>query len=240
MCPVSAADISTCGAPFVVSPVAATIHVVTDDLGHVDEDLTCVEKGCPGNVTSHVDLTYDDTVPNHNGVRLVSKQSATHRSNLRCASLKTTDASGKYVPPSAAGAWSHAECTISTVTAGSVYRCTCTRVGIAVALSLPGGYVAAEWNTAAAASTCYDGVRNGAETGVDCGGVSCDACPTCADGVKNGDETGVDCGGSCAACATCSDGVKNGEETGVDCGGACAPCFAHAHAYGAWGECSAP
>jgi hypothetical protein len=84
-CPVSAADISTCGAPFVVSPVAATIHVDTDDLGHVDEDLSCVEKGCPGNVTSHVDLTYDDTVPNHNGVRLVSKQSATHPGSIRSA-----------------------------------------------------------------------------------------------------------------------------------------------------------
>jgi endoglucanase len=28
------------------------------------------------------------------------------------------------------------------------------------------------------------------------------AVPTCSDGIQNGDETGVDCGGSCAACAT--------------------------------------
>jgi hypothetical protein len=52
--------------------------------------------------------------------------------------------------------------------------------------------------------------------------------PTCSDGVKNGDETGVDCGGSCDACAvpaTCSNGVKDGAETDVDCGGlACAAC----------------
>ncbi len=56
--------------------------------------------------------------------------------------------------------------------------------------------------------TCTDGVQNGTETGVDCGG-SCSACvtPTCSDGVKNGTETGVDCGGSCAACAT---GQANG------------------------------
>jgi len=27
-------------------------------------------------------------------------------------------------------------------------------------------------------------------------------CPTCNDGIMNGDETGVDCGGSCAACST--------------------------------------
>jgi gliding motility-associated-like protein len=72
-------------------------------------------------------------------------------------------------------------------------------------------------------TTCNDGVQNGDETGVDCGG-SCDPCPTCNDGVQNGDETGVDCGGSCDPCPTCNDGIQNGDETGVDCGGSCAPC----------------
>jgi len=52
--------------------------------------------------------------------------------------------------------------------------------------------------------------------------------PTCTDGIQNGDETGVDCGGTtCAPCAvpTCTDGIQNGDETGVDCGGtSCAPC----------------
>lgn len=50
---------------------------------------------------------------------------------------------------------------------------------------------------------------------------------SCSDGVQNGDESGVDCGGSCAACGaepTCDDGVQNGDETGVDCGGDCAAC----------------
>lgn len=74
--------------------------------------------------------------------------------------------------------------------------------------------------------TCNDGVQNGSETGVDCGGPDCAPCPTCNDGVQNGDETGVDCGGSdCAPCPTCNDGVQNGSETGVDCGGPdCSPC----------------
>ncbi len=51
--------------------------------------------------------------------------------------------------------------------------------------------------------------------------------PTCNDGIQNGDETGVDCGGSCQPCQTtptCNDGIQNGDETGVDCGGSCAPC----------------
>ena len=84
--------------------------------------------------------------------------------------------------------------------------------------------------------TCNDGIQNGDETGVDCGG-SCAPCaePTCSDGIQNGDETGVDCGGSaCPSCpATCDDGIQNGDETGVDCGGsACAPCPT--------GSCDAP
>ncbi|WP_298894989.1 T9SS type A sorting domain-containing protein [uncultured Psychroserpens sp.] len=50
--------------------------------------------------------------------------------------------------------------------------------------------------------TCMDGVQNGMETGVDCGGPDCPTCPeTCDDGIQNQDETGVDCGGaSCPAC----------------------------------------
>ncbi len=52
--------------------------------------------------------------------------------------------------------------------------------------------------------------------------------PTCTDGIQNGTETGVDCGGSCSPCVTpptCNDGIQNGDETGVDCGGSsCAPC----------------
>ena len=50
--------------------------------------------------------------------------------------------------------------------------------------------------------------------------------PSCTDGIQNGDETGVDCGGSCPnTCPTCTDGVQNGDEEGIDCGGSnCAPC----------------
>jgi len=73
--------------------------------------------------------------------------------------------------------------------------------------------------------TCNDGIMNGNETGIDCGGPDCPACPTCSDGIQNGDETGIDCGGSCPnSCGgtpSCSDGIMNGNETGVDCGGSC-------------------
>ena len=74
-----------------------------------------------------------------------------------------------------------------------------------------------------ACPSCNDGIQNQGETGIDCGG-PCTACPTCGDGIQNGNETGVDCGGSCPACATCTDGIQNGNETGVDCGGSCTAC----------------
>jgi len=75
-----------------------------------------------------------------------------------------------------------------------------------------------------AGASCTDGIQNGQETGVDCGGPLCPACPTCNDGIQNGTETGIDCGGNCPACTTCNDGIQNGNETGIDCGGSCSPC----------------
>ena len=48
--------------------------------------------------------------------------------------------------------------------------------------------------------------------------------PTCTDGIQNGTETGIDCGGDCSPCISCDDGIQNGTETGVDCGGDCADC----------------
>ena len=70
--------------------------------------------------------------------------------------------------------------------------------------------------------TCWDGIRNQGETGVDCGG-PCDACaPLCSDGLQNGGEESIDCGGVCGSCPTCHDGIQNQGELGVDCGGPCA------------------
>lgn len=73
-------------------------------------------------------------------------------------------------------------------------------------------------------SSCSNGVQDGDEEGVDCGG-GCEPCSSCANGAQDGDEEGVDCGGGCAPCQSCSDGEKNGLETGPDCGGGeCPPC----------------
>ncbi|MHA2022465.1 MAG: hypothetical protein ACTSWQ_02265, partial [Candidatus Thorarchaeota archaeon] len=67
---------------------------------------------------------------------------------------------------------------------------------------------------------CDDGVKNGQEGGVDCGG-DCDACEAGSECEINLDcDTGWCNNGICEVSA-CDDGVKNGLETGQDCGGVC-------------------
>ena len=76
---------------------------------------------------------------------------------------------------------------------------------------------------------CSNGIVDGDEENVDCGG-SCDACSrdVCVvDGVKNGVEEGIDCGTMCRQQCTshCENGMQDEDETGVDCGGAsCGAC----------------
>jgi len=74
---------------------------------------------------------------------------------------------------------------------------------------------------------CGDGLLNGNEIDVDCGGPDCEACPSCEDGLLNGEELGVDCGGpDCEPCATdgdCTNGLLDGDELYIDCGGSICP-----------------
>ena len=74
--------------------------------------------------------------------------------------------------------------------------------------------------------------------------------PQCTDQIRNGDETGLDCGGGCGRCnlgegcrvdadcdglcvggvctpPVCENGVKDPGETDVDCGGGCRKCAGH-------------
>ena len=54
----------------------------------------------------------------------------------------------------------------------------------------------------------------------------CEYQPTCDDGIKNGNEEGIDCGGNCQPCfvPNCFDGMKNQNEESIDCGGVCKSC----------------
>jgi hypothetical protein len=85
---------------------------------------------------------------------------------------------------------------------------------------------------------------------------------TCRNGIRDGDETDVDCGGQCTRCAdsracrvnldcvsalcqegacavhSCTDGVKNGGESDVDCGGPCSGCKAGDFCAGRDADCA--
>jgi hypothetical protein len=50
-----------------------------------------------------------------------------------------------------------------------------------------------------------------------------DDLPTCGDGIQNGGETGIDCGGPCRSCL-CFNGIKDEGEECIDCGGDCFDC----------------
>jgi hypothetical protein len=71
---------------------------------------------------------------------------------------------------------------------------------------------------------CINGVKDGTETAIDCGG----SCPTkCADGqacVANSDCANGFCDANKCAAASCTDGVLNGSESAIDCGGTCPGC----------------
>lgn len=73
------------------------------------------------------------------------------------------------------------------------------------------------------APACDDGIQNGNETGLDCGGV-CGVCPNGEGCAVATDCASGKCTGNICQAPTCTDGVKNGSETGVDCGGSCNPC----------------
>jgi len=80
--------------------------------------------------------------------------------------------------------------------------------------------------------TCSNGIKDGSETDIDCGGL----CTTkCANGkhclVGNDCQSGV-CTATLCQAPSCSDGIKNGSETDVDCGGSCAKCADGLHCLG--------
>jgi hypothetical protein len=92
------------------------------------------------------------------------------------------------------------------------------------------------------AATCTDGIKNGVETGIDCGGSTCLAQgKSCPDG--QGCAAAVDCASAYCnpanGCSTpsCSDLWQNGTETGLNCGGA--TCVAEGKTCADGGACTA-
>ncbi|MEM7156759.1 MAG: hypothetical protein AAF799_28175 [Myxococcota bacterium] len=70
---------------------------------------------------------------------------------------------------------------------------------------------------------CNNGVMDGSETDVDCGGPQCDGCDDGDDCLEDGDCISQACDSRTDTCIapSCRDGEVNGGETDVDCGGPC-------------------
>ena len=68
---------------------------------------------------------------------------------------------------------------------------------------------------------CDDGLANGLETDVDCGGGFCSRCEAGGTCKADRDCDSLVCGGGQCLAARCDDGVRNGNETGRDCGADC-------------------
>lgn len=68
------------------------------------------------------------------------------------------------------------------------------------------------------AEICYTSGQNGCAAGYICDATGTCIGASCSDGIQNGDETGVDCGGSCISGteSLCSDGLDNDDDCLID------------------------
>ncbi len=76
------------------------------------------------------------------------------------------------------------------------------------------------------AARCDDGLLNGDEADVDCGGRACAACPPGKHCLMGTDCSTAICTNQSCQPASCTDLARNGDETDFNCGGHCAPCAA--------------
>jgi hypothetical protein len=86
-------------------------------------------------------------------------------------------------------------------------------------------------------ASCSDGILNGSESDVDCGGACAPCAPTKACAAA-GDCTSLVCTLHVCQAAVCGDGVKNGDETDLDCGGSCGATCAAGRACAAVFDCA--
>ncbi len=68
---------------------------------------------------------------------------------------------------------------------------------------------------------CDNGIQDGAESDVDCGGPTCGVCADTLACNTGSDCASEVCSGSVCQAPSCSDGVHNGNEISIDCGGSC-------------------
>ena len=85
-------------------------------------------------------------------------------------------------------------------------------------------------------AACDNGVRDGTELLIDCGG-ECAGCPNGTACSSSSDCASESCGADGLCSASCRDGIRNQDERGVDCGGACGATCPAASACTVGAEC---
>jgi hypothetical protein len=211
-------------------------------------DTDCVSKSCQAHICAPANCT--DSVKNGSETDVDCGGAACVSAGRKCAlgrgCITYSDClSGLCVnsvctgKPYGAGCLSDGECSsafcVEGVCCDSPCSGTCQACNLGSSPGVCGNVAAGQQDSGCAGGT------------VACNGLG--ACmDRCADGVKDGAEPDIDCGGSCAvkcgngkacfsdtdcstgfchptghACAmpSCSDGARNGGETDVDCGGPC-------------------
>jgi V8-like Glu-specific endopeptidase len=79
------------------------------------------------------------------------------------------------------------------------------------------------------ALSCFDGIRDGLESALDCGGPECAGCATGATCNQASDCASQRCESGVCAPAFCEDGVRDNGELDVDCGNGCGSCAIGQH-----------
>lgn len=100
------------------------------------------------------------------------------------------------------------------------------------------GHVPADADLGANTDPCSDGVKDGDETDVDCGGPICTPCNTGKHCVVARDCRSMICAGGVCAAPSCTDGIVNGSESDVDCGGPDCPRCADGRACAGDNDCA--
>ena len=166
-CPDST-SVENCGLPFVVSESVAFLSIVDDFSGQID-----YLHSLRSSVTLRVDERYRTLVSVNEEEETDEEKSAVY-----CAVLHTVSAEGAGSAAEEDILWRDDDCVVTRAEGdASVYTCTCKKLG-AVALALRPER-AEDWKRAGSrgrSPSCFDGVLNGAETGVDCGGDRCSPC----------------------------------------------------------------
>jgi hypothetical protein len=230
-----------------VCDATGTVMVINDDTNFLDDGNPCTAKICVNGVLMTSPMLGAACMTS--GFCELNPDPASSNGSVVCAECKPGDpmacsalpgytcVKGTCVPGHCTNSMFEPALHETDVDCGGGMKSGCLPCVAGMACSLPSdcfSQVCDSVTHKCQAPACNDHIKNGTETGVDCGGGTCSKCPDGAMCLQPGDCLSGVCMppmmGAPPVCqaATCFDGVKNGVEDGVDCrtdgGSDCPPC----------------